>query len=583
MDDIQRVDCFERLHQHLLRLDPDMQRRVAQQFVPFAYRTQDLTFFLTHLVALLSGIDDQTAEGRRRIRRFLIDVHEAVGGHAVETDETPPPELKPERLMVRDQGGLFEKPLRPAQHAALQVSVRNLGGLAPDGAGERPFGMAFDAELARRDCLPDRVAWVHGLVPCLTRLNVFRYLHRLGYPIVVPDSRCQNFFFRLGILRQAAATAAVQFETCRIGEAIALALQRSPGEIHLWVRAFTGSLPEVPARAALCGPTPRCEACDLRSYCDYARYRRPRAQGGTAPLPLAQWRPTERPRERLVQHGAQALEDSELLAIVLRTGAGKVNVLELARLLLGRFGSLQGIEDATLEELQSLHGIGRMKALELKAVFELGRRRLSDRMLPGDTLDSSEKVFNCYRARFSRQKQEEFILLMVNNKNQVIREELVSRGGLDASIVHPREVFKAAIRASAASVLFIHNHPSGDPTPSHDDFVITRRLEEAAELLQIKVLDHVIVGADSYYSFADGEVVTPPQAPKEETRASGAGTNLSALLAGSNPSALLAGSNPSALLAGSNPSALLAGSNRSALLDARAPSAPGAGGQGGGI
>ena len=110
-----------------------------------------------------------------------------------------------------------------------------------------------------------------------------------------------------------------------------------------------------------------------------------------------------------------------------------------------------------------------------------------------------------------------FAILCVTTKHRVIAYHEVSRGTLDSTVAHPREVFKAAIRASAAAVLFIHNHPSGDPTPSHDDFVITRRLEEAAELLQIKVLDHVIIGDDSYYSFTDGEVVTPPQAHKEKS------------------------------------------------------------------
>ena len=164
----------------------------------------------------------------------------------------------------------------------------------------------------------------------------------------------------------------------------------------------------------------------------------------------------------------------------------------------------------------SLHGIGKMKAIELKAVFELGRRLVYNPIQPGDTFTASDDVFRSYRARFSQVKQEEFILLMLDNKNRVIREEVVSRGGIDASVVQPREVFKAAIRASAAAVICVHNHPSGDPTPSHDDFVITQRLEQAAEFLQIEMLDHLIIGQDSYYSFTDGETATPGETAAQE-------------------------------------------------------------------
>jgi DNA repair protein RadC len=204
--------------------------------------------------------------------------------------------------------------------------------------------------------------------------------------------------------------------------------------------------------------------------------------------------------------GAAALDETELLAIVLRTGAGKVNVLELARLLLERFETLRGIEDASLEELQTLHGIGRFKAVELKAALELGRRREQRLLEPGQPFRSSADVFAAYRSRFSLLKQEEFLILMLDKRNRVIRDELISRGGLDASIVHPREVFKAALRASAAAVIFIHNHPSGDPTPSQDDRLITQRLRDAGQLLQIEMLDHLIIGASAYYSFSDGAV-----------------------------------------------------------------------------
>ncbi len=503
MDDIRLVDCFEKLHQHLLRHEPELQKRVHALPPPHAYRTQDLTYFLIHLVALLSGLDERTAEGKRRIRRFLMTI-----------DEERPAETAAEHLAVREKGGVFEKPLGETQRRNLRESFQNLKDLTdgPDGR----VGEVFHARLEELECLPARITWLRKTLPCLTNLNAFGFLNRIGYPVLVPNSRCQTFLYRLGLLDKTGGSLGVQLDACRAGDSIAAVLKRSVGEIHFWIAAFTGALSDLSAKTALCLSRPQCPHCDLQSYCHYYRFQRPRARDASVPLGIKDWRPTERPRERLVQHGAHALEDTELLAIVLRTGAGEVNVLELARRLLERFGNLQGIEEASLEELRTIHGIGRMKAIEMKAVFELGRRQTFIPLQPGDTLDCSDTVFEIYRGRYNRVKQEEFVLLMLDNKNRVIREEVVSRGGLSESIVHPREVFKAAIRASAASVMFIHNHPSGDPTPSHDDFVITQKLEEAAELLQIRVLDHLVIGSDSYYSFTDGEVVTPA-----DSRASG--------------------------------------------------------------
>ena len=503
MDDIQLVDCFERLHQHLLRHEPELEKRLEAETAPYAYRTGDPSFFLTQIVAVFSGIDERTAEGKRRIRRFLLEL-----------DAERPADSSGKHLMIREEGGVFDKPLSPAQKEAFFASLRNLEDLSSDEDGR--FGAAFGRELEALEHLPDRVGWLRKLLPCLSVLSVFRNLNRVGYPVLVPNGRCQNFFFRMGLLEKTGATLAIQLETCAVGERIAACLQRPLHEVYLWIAAFVGELAGMAPRTALCTGTPRCETCALTVYCHYYRYRRPRAADSTTPLPIKEWRPGDRPRERLMQHGAHKLEDSELLAIVLRTGAGKTNVLELARRLLERFGGLQGIEEASLEELQSIHGIGKMKAIDLKAVFELGRRQTYCPLQPGDVIDSSETVYESYRGRFLRVKQEEFILLMLDTKHQVIREEVISRGGLDVSIVHPREVFKAAIRASAAAVIFVHNHPSGDPTPSHDDHVITARLEEAAQLLKIEVLDHIVVGEDRYYSFTDGRVLTPGEALEDD-------------------------------------------------------------------
>ena len=492
MDDIQTVDCFERLHRHLLRHDPGIQKQLAA-IGPWRYRTQDASFFITHLVALISGLDERTAEGRRRIRRFIVEIGESHGDNPI-----------PDHLVVREAAEPLHKPLSETQRERLARCVDNLRELTARG---RPAGLAFDIEMNRLENLADRVAWVRQFFPCLTALNAWRFLSRIGYPVLVPDRPCQTFLFRLGLLSDVRATQPGQLDAARVGEELARSLKRSELELSIWIQAFTGSLPDISPRVALCRRSPQCKPCPLQPYCSYYRYQRPAAEDTTAPLPVKKWRPKDRPRERLVQYGAHAMEDSELLAIVLRTGAGGLNVIDLARVLLEKFGDLQSIEEATLEELRSIRGIGPMKAVELKAVFELGRRLAYRPFQPGDTFTSSDDVYRSYHGRFSRMKQEEFVLLMLNKKNQVIRDEVISRGGLDMSIVHPREVFKAAIKASSAAVIFVHNHPSGDPTPSHDDYVITRRLHEAGHLLQIEVLDHIIVGDGSYYSFADEEMI----------------------------------------------------------------------------
>lgn len=494
MDDIQRVDCFERIYGHILRHQPSMQKDL-DAIEPWQYRSQDLPFFLMHLVALLSGLDERTAEGKRRIRRIVLDLH-----------DTPAEKPIPEHLIVRDQAGLGGKPLNEKRRAQLRQAMENLHGLDQS---NRCVGLTFDIEMDRLENLADRIQWLRKVLPCLSSLNLFRFLSRIGYPVVVPDRPLQTFFLRLGLLDETGGALDRLLAAARIGDDLARELKRSPLEMYSWIAAFTGTAPDADPRVALCRRKPHCQACPLQAYCQYYRFRRPAARDAGAPLSFKQWRPTDRPRERLQQHGAHALEDSELLAIILRTGSGDLNVLDLARVLLERFGDLQSLEEATLEELMKTRGIGRIKAVELKAVFELGRRLAYRPFEPGDPIVSSDDVFRSYHGRFMRMKQEEFVLLMLNKKNQVIRDEVISRGGLDISIVHPREVFKAAIKASAAAVIFIHNHPSGDPTPSHDDYVITQRLEEAGRLLQIEVLDHIIVGEGAYYSFVDEEIIAP--------------------------------------------------------------------------
>jgi len=199
----------------------------------------------------------------------------------------------------------------------------------------------------------------------------------------------------------------------------------------------------------------------------------------------------ERPRERLQRHGASALSDTELIAILLRTGVKGQSAVQLAQEILKQH-SVEELVSVPLEALGKIKGVGRTKAVQLKAALELAARLSRPRERA--VIDTPQKAVAAIRDKLQNLDREEFRVLLLNTKHALIRVAEVSRGSLNASIVEPREVFKDAIAASAASMILAHNHPSGDPTPSSEDIAITKRLVKAGELLSIAVLDHIILG-----------------------------------------------------------------------------------------
>jgi DNA repair protein RadC len=218
---------------------------------------------------------------------------------------------------------------------------------------------------------------------------------------------------------------------------------------------------------------------------------------------IARWPVTERPRERLLATGPNALSDAHLLAIVLRTGRRDSSAVQVAIELLHRLRSIAGLATCGVEELCAIPGVGPAKAAQLKAALELGKRAMAVPLSTGTRLSSSRDLFKHFHPMLRDVKHEIFKVVLLDAKNTVLKEMTVSEGSLTLSIVHPREVFALAVRESAAGVIFLHNHPSGDPTPSLEDRRLTDRLVAAGNVLGIRVLDHVILGEDRYVSFAD--------------------------------------------------------------------------------
>ncbi len=209
-----------------------------------------------------------------------------------------------------------------------------------------------------------------------------------------------------------------------------------------------------------------------------------------------------RPREKLLAQGESTLNEHELLAIILGNGTRDTSALELANRLLNTYKGLRRLQEASLEELISEKGIGLAKAASIKAALEMGRR-IALNMEIRNFIKSPEDVKQMLMHEMRDYDREHFVVLYLDRKGGLIVKENVSVGGLHSSIVHPREVFKTAVRRSAASIILAHNHPSGDPAPSREDIDITRRLMEAGQIMGIEILDHVIIGENKYCSLKE--------------------------------------------------------------------------------
>ncbi len=211
----------------------------------------------------------------------------------------------------------------------------------------------------------------------------------------------------------------------------------------------------------------------------------------------------ERPREKMKDLGPEKLSNAELLALILRTGYREETAIRLAERVIFEAGGLRFLPDYALEELQEIKGIGLAKAVQVRAALELGKRLAISTRPESISITSPQEVARFLMEEMRYYQKEYFRIVLLNTKNQIISVEDVSVGSLNASIVHPREIFNHPVKKSAASILLVHNHPSGDPTPSQEDLDVTKRLIEAGDILGISVLDHVIVGDGRYISFKE--------------------------------------------------------------------------------
>lgn len=223
---------------------------------------------------------------------------------------------------------------------------------------------------------------------------------------------------------------------------------------------------------------------------------------------IKEWPEDERPREKMLRQGGGSLSNAELLALIIRTGdsATKKSAIDLGREIIAHFGdNLRELGNADLTEICAVKGVGPAKATGIKAAFALASRFQTRRLERFDRFTSPKQIFDYFHHEFRDCRKEYFLALLLDGKNRIIRRVQVSEGSLNQSIVHPREVFTPAVKESAAAVIFVHNHPTGDPAPSQEDIAITRRLREAGEIMGIKVLDHIIIGDgdDAYVSFVE--------------------------------------------------------------------------------
>ncbi len=218
---------------------------------------------------------------------------------------------------------------------------------------------------------------------------------------------------------------------------------------------------------------------------------------------IADWPEDDRPREKLIKLGTEALSEAELLAIILRVGNRELSAIDLARKILHQCGGFRGIDKMDVADLTQVKGVGIAKAAQIKAAIAIGKKLLGEQSRERPRITCGRDVFELVHLRYRDLKRERFSILMLTTRNRVIAEKVLFEGSVAESLVSPREVIREIIQAGAAQVIFIHNHPSGEVTPSRADHEVTQKLKAACATIEVTVLDHLIIGDNRYFSFAE--------------------------------------------------------------------------------
>ena len=475
-NDLDIIDCVEKLRERLVSVNPDFGRK-REELLTRSVRLTPQEFVLEAYLAARLKIDMDSGSGRRTVHNIL--------SHLLSSHETS---------QKRDSRDIAAVSIPGKEQDKLRPGIVLMESLLKDSVLKKAL------EISAQNAV--NLLWSQALG--LPGLGAYHFLHLVGAPVAIPGSAKRRFLYRLGWLHSHKADKDSFRAFQNVCEKAAHLSGETVQSLDFLINLLTADNVYNNKPFSICGKVPFCNDCVLSSYCEYFRHRGSQERRYKKEIAhIKEWLPEDRPREQMERLGPEKLTDTQLAAIILRTGTKDQSVLELANTLLHQFGSFRGLDNATIRELCQIPGVGKVKAIELKAAIEIGKRFLQDRAKPGDIIQKSEDVFTKYRLNFSNVKQETFFMLILSSRNQVMKQVEVSRGSLTSSTVHPREVFREAIRESASGVVFVHNHPSGDPTPSRTDILMTERLKSSGEILGIRVLDHIIIGEQSYYSFAD--------------------------------------------------------------------------------
>jgi len=499
--DLALIDGFEKIRAYLLERDPSLETTAfARPSDPSGWARLSPQEYQEVFLAVLLGIDRHTAAGRRAIRGHLQTLREKTkAGEAWQVADGERRSARRE-MFQRDRR---ERWLREKSAVVAQA----LKSLTPENeTGQIPL---ID-DLGQSNGLRDAAGRARKRLRVLGGLRTYEFLSQIGCAVVVPDPPRQRLLQRLGWIERVVPATRHPQEFAELCSRIEHLTGEPLSVVNAATGLFAGSRDVRRANSdspAICTVRPHCGQCVLRGQCAYYRYRgEPQPAGSRAIKRMAV---AEQPRTRFEALGPANLSEVELLALIVRTGAEGKSSLDLSREVFEQFGALDALARAGLGELCRIKGIGRAKAIEIKAALELGRRLGGGPAVVGESMRRSADIFEAFRGLLGHEQQENFYLVVLNTRNRIQSQFLISRGSLTGSLVHPREVMKVAIREAAASVIFVHNHPSGEPEPSEDDLDITERLVGAGRLVGIPVLDHVIIGRDNYFSFADHNLLEP--------------------------------------------------------------------------